>query len=182
MARGLEQASSSAEVDGSITGYTPPGWKNVTYISVPIKLSPGRETVDLATGKTAIRLITPYGAYEDINKGVYVWNLGSTLINPLNSSDTKTITGSFSIENIAAALWPTKPSNPEAYVIFVRNVTSDTVLEFGEKAIIIINIPDGLKPYDTFNIELRPPEGAPLTVERMIPPTLPANGGTVDLG
>ena len=181
MARGLEQASSSAEIDGSVTVYTSDGSK-VSLLSIPIKLSPGREAIDLNESKSAIRLILPGGAYENINQGVYYWN--GTHIVSASDPNTAVAVNALNITELANALWATAPANPEAYVVFLRTVNSDTVLEFGEKAIIIVNLPTGLSlsPYDTFNLELRPPEGAPLTVERMIPPTLPVNGGTVDLG
>ncbi len=181
MARGLEQASSSAEIDGSVTAYTSDGSK-VSLLSIPIKLSPGREAIDLNESKSAIRLILPGGAYENINQGVYYWN--GTHIVSASDPNTAVAVNALNITELANALWATAPANPEAYVVFLRTVNSDTVLEFGEKAIIIVNLPTGLSlsPYDTFNLELRPPEGAPLTVERMIPPTLPVNGGTVDLG
>ena len=181
MARGLEQASSSAEIDGSVTVYTSDGSK-VSLLSIPIKLSPGREAIDLNESKSAIRLILPSGAYENINQGVYYWDEETGLIISASDPNNNFTVNALNITELANALWATAPANPEAYVVFLRTVNSDTVLEFGEKAIIIVNLPTGLSPYDTFNLELRPPEGAPLTVERMIPPTLPANGGTVDLG
>jgi flagellin FlaB len=53
--RGLGEASSALEVDGSMTGLT--DGSKVIAVSIPIKVAPGRQAVDLGTDKTTIRLI-----------------------------------------------------------------------------------------------------------------------------
>ena len=49
----------------------------------------------------------------------------------------------------------------------------DTLLEINEKwAVVIDTVGLSLTPYITFTIEIKPSVGAPLTVERMVPPQL----------
>jgi flagellin FlaB len=64
----------------------------------------------------------------------------------------------------------------------LKNVNYDSVLEFSEKAIVLINLgtANALPPYGKLSVEIRPPEGAPLTLERTMPPNLPK--GAVSLG
>ncbi len=179
--RGLGEASSALEVDGAVTGVS--NGTHVDVVSIPIKVSPGREAVDLATTKTTIRLLLPNSNYEEVHTGVLVLLSNMSLYDPV----TDTIVGtasSTSTSDIAAVLWAASPTSPEAYVVFIKTVNDDTVLEFGEKAVVIFNTgtTDALAPYDTFTLEIRPPQGSPLTIDRMIPATLPSTGGAVDLG
>jgi len=162
IARGLGEASSALEVDGSVTAVTNSNGE-VTLISIPIKLAPGREVVDLNKSKTNIAIFISSSktgaslAYEDAHGGVLYGSSVPTSFDLLSLRDD------------------TKIQADSATVVFVKEVTSDTVLEFGEKALVIIKLSNGLGPYDKIRVEIRPPEGAPLTVERMIPAILPAN-------
>lgn len=58
------------------------------------------------------------------------------------------------------------------------------MLEQGEKFIVVIGLPAGLElaQYQKFTVEIRPLQGAPLIVERTVPPTLPETSGFVNLG
>ena len=57
------------------------------------------------------------------------------------------------------------------------------MLEPGEKFILVIGLPldMALKVYEKFTVEIRPLQGAPLIVERSVPPTLTV-GEFVNLG
>ena len=202
--RGLGEASSSLEVDGSATGYSPDG-NNVSTVIIPVKLAPGRETVDMAKSKTTISLLLGTNGYENIHNGTFILTSISGTYYLVNASDT---TIRYQVNDISGTAVTTPPDasiialnlanltdasnstylstgdSPVAYVVFLRTVNDDTVLEFGEKAMIVVltNPNDAATPYEKVSVEIRPPEGAPLTVERTIPATLPSSGGSVDLG
>ncbi len=154
--KGLGEASSALEVDGSVTGITDSSGSGVELVSIPIKLAPGRESVDLGQGKTTISVFTSDLAIEDWHKGV----------------DPSTVTDKTNLTGIDANI-----TVPGAYVLMLNEKTDDNVLEFGEKALVIIKLPSNshLGPYETIRVEIRPPEGAPLTVERTMPAILPAS-------
>ncbi len=159
--RGLGEASTALEVDGSVTGNV--SNSNVTGIVIPLKISPGREAVDFSRDKVTVRLVVGSTAYEDIYQGV------------------TTYSGNYSIPVLLSQL-SDNDTLPNATIIFVRG-DGDNVLEFGEKALLVIDL-DGAGPagpYMSIKVEIRPPEGAPLTVERMVPPSLPTEGA-VDMG
>lgn len=165
--RGLGEASSALEVDGSITALTDSD-SEVYVVSIPIKLAPGREVVDLRNEKVTISLKLPDVFFEDIHKGV-------KHLDDLGLSDTNT-------SAIVSAIWATAPTAPEAYIVFIKDNVKDTVLEFGEKAIILIHLGSNtLDAYNEVKVEVRPPEGAPLTVARTMPAILPPETA-VDLG
>jgi len=187
MQRGLEESTTALEVDGSVTAYTSDGTA-VSVVSIPIKVAPGRSQVDLNKDKASIRLLLPNTEYENVNKGVYILGVNTTnghylLINATDPTQyIDTGSNDTSIQTFASALWSTAPTTPEAYIIILKPTNNNTVLEYGEKAIILIHFDgDGVKSYQSFTVEVRPPEGAPLTVERTIPASLPSSG-SFDLG
>ena len=189
--RGLSEASSALEVDGSVLALIDNDRK-VDVISVPVKLSPGREVVDfnVSNVKLLVTVDDSGKSYENILNGIYYlyWNDAVKRYQLINVSDGKAInltTSPPDLSEIAKALG--RPATTTvAYVVFIRSIDgeqADTVLEFGEKAVVIVLLSpnDRMDSYDQFTIEIRPIEGAPLTVERTIPPTLTANSA-VTLG
>ena len=67
--------------------------------------------------------------------------------------------------------------------VYIIQGDGDNVLEPGEKFILVIGLPldMALKVYEKFTVEIRPLQGAPLIVERSVPPTLTV-GEFVNLG
>ncbi|ADM28451.1 flagellin [Ignisphaera aggregans DSM 17230] len=66
---------------------------------------------------------------------------------------------------------------------WVAKVNDDTVLDPGEKILMLTYYNDNTampQSYDTIKLEVRVPIGAPLTIERNVPPSL--TQGVVDLG
>ena len=195
--RGLGEASSALEVDGSVLGLVDSN-RRVDVVSLPVKLSPGREAVDFNVSALKLLLSTG-GSYENILKGIYYlyqntsgnWVLIYVSGEQITGTTTGTIGGvTVTYYNLGTTETPDlsiianalgRPATTtKAYVIFIRSidgVQADTVLEFGEKAIVVVLLGsnDRLSNYDSFTIELRPIEGAPLTAERTVPPTLTAN-------
>jgi flagellin FlaB len=187
ISRGLGEASSALEVDGSVKGLV--GTGNITAISIPIKVAPGREAVDLSTEKTTISLIAGTKAYENVYKNVYyvaengtLYFANGTVVK--NATSGNAIVTNLELENLTKSIWSSDPTSPEAAIVIVKNVNKDGVLEFGEKAILLVNFgkSNALDPYEKAIVEIRPPEGSTLTVEMTMPATLPSNGGAVDLG
>lgn len=160
IARGLGEASTSLEIDGSVIGYVTDGHnRKVTYLFIPIRLAPGRESVDFNETKLSVSLVTPYGAYEDIYEG-----------------KGEVTTDTYNVSKIIEEVDIQK--SPGAKIVFI-NADDDTVLEFGEKAILVVKLAEGLVAYDEFTVEIKPLEGASLLVERTLPPSLPEKGPVI---
>ena len=62
---GLSEASTSLEVDGSVLAYSHSGSK-VDYLAIPIKVSPGRDAVDLYPGRASIVYWSSGSSFADI--------------------------------------------------------------------------------------------------------------------
>jgi len=181
---GLEGATSALQVDGATAALVDSAGK-VDLIAIPVKLAPGKHAVDLGVNRTAIALLIADQnvALENAYKGaIYVSADGSkTYLS--STSGTTEITTQLSpdqVDNLTAIkdyIESTNASTPVAYVVFIKNVKSDTVLQNGEKALVIVYLPTNyeLGAYASISVEVRPPTGAPLTVDRAMPATLPAN-------
>jgi len=191
---GLGEASTALEVDGSVLAYSHAGSK-VDYVAIPIKVSPGREAVDLFPGRASIVYWSSSGSFADIYVayGYISYSNGNYTLNLYNSNgnsvlNNSIIGSSINITKIVETINDTKPYNETdiyAVVIWIDSNQNgaDTNLELGEKAMVLIVFnKDEIKPeeYDVIKVEIKPPEGATLTVERTMPPGIPA--GVIDLG
>ncbi len=164
---GLAHASSALEVDGSITALVNSSGKGVELISIPLRLAPGKDSVDLNPEKLTVALFvtgTQNLAYENIYSKVFTahdWTTNVGADYGLSSINDKIDVG----------------DGPNATMIFVVERVADTVLSYGEKVLLVIKFPSAScpAPYDNIRVEIRTPEGAPLTVERVVPAILPAN-------
>jgi len=169
MSQALNEASSALEVDGSVMAYVnDTGY--VRAIFIPLKISPGQQAVDLSPEKIDVVIRLPNGTFSKINNGgvnITYPPVNLTKLYKYTEGNGNTINATF---------------------YMVQSLQSDTnvpafkVLEIGEKALLVIYLPSGLElgPYQSFTVEIRPLAGAPLTVERTIPPTLPV-GQVVNL-
>ena len=178
MGQGLAQASSALEIDGTvlarITTPTAPGQiSNLSCVIIPVRLSAGQKDVDLTPGKADI--------------AVWVINKGG-ITNAYNvSTQAKTDATSFDVDSLCGLAGDTWSG---VAVVWRQPNNNDTVLQAGEKILVVINftilgkilkeIGDGLLPYDVFKVEIKPPIGSALTVERTVPASLTYS--YIDLG
>ncbi|MEM4452738.1 MAG: archaellin/type IV pilin N-terminal domain-containing protein [Thermosphaera sp.] len=160
MQQGLNEASTALEVDGTVLGYVDEN-TTVTYIYIPLKVSPGMLAVDFNHTKIDISIKLPTGAYSKINSG-----------NDPNSTQ--------GVVNLTDLQEKELPDHPIAKIYIIQG-DDDTVLEVGEKFMLVIALNVGLTQYQSFTVEIKPLQGAPLVIERTVPPTLTV-GQFVSLG
>ena len=155
---GMEEATSALQLDGSVIGKTGAS-TNILYIVFPVKLSVGRSAVDLSN--------------ESVVLSVYLPN--ATLLNIYNG----TYQGSAPTELDLTALG----MGEDTAIVILYNNDGDTVLEFKEKAFIIVYLGSAheLSDYETIKIEVKTGKGAALTIVRTAPGGMAANS-YVDLG
>jgi len=207
IASGLGEASSALEVDGSVLAYSESG-STVNFMIIPLKVSPGREAVDLSPKRAAIIYwLSDVGSFADIyqyygfinydnSKKAYVMTIynstGGELFNDTDKNKGMNVIGT-SInttaiyQNITKALdnHLGEDNKPDVVgiLIWTDYNADDTSLDLGEKAILmVIFYDDNVKPgeYDLVKFEIKPPTGAPLTVEKTMPPGI--SQGVIDLG
>jgi flagellin FlaB len=168
---GLGEASTAIEIDGSVVAHVNTTKQNVTYIYVPLKLSAGKSPVDLTPGKATV-------AYWSPTKGISYVDIYR---DSLSNSTYKTV------DDVKAKIgmvdsYGYSTGKTFAVIAWVTNINNDTVLDPGEKVILVIFFKpsDAPKSYDILKIELKVPIGAALTIDRSIPPSLTQQ--IVDLG
>jgi flagellin FlaB len=163
MAQGLAQASSALEIDGTVLAKVDNG-KLVCAI-IPIRLSAGQKDVDLTPGKSDI--------------AVWVINKGGLTSAYTESTQAITNQEGFDIDSLCNAAAGTSTG---VAVIWRKPNNDDNVLQAGEKVLVVISfttlgskltgVDGGLEPYDIFKVEVKPPIGSALTVERQVPASL----------
>ena len=190
ISRGIDEATSALQLDGSVIAYTNEtgGSKYVQYLLIPVKLSIGRSSLDLANTTTVIsvwgsNLLNIYkGVVNETGTGGASGGVGINFGLPEDPSNmTQIIQHLFydkSSESNAQG-W-----NVSAAYIIIYNDDDDAVLENFEKAYVVINLGDTgfwIPEYSKVKVEIKTGQGAALVVERLIPGGLPANAA-VDLG
>lgn len=180
----LGEAGSALMVDGDVVANVTKA-KTVDAIVIPIRPSSGKYPIDLDPDRAAISLLVSDNYYPDVYLGSFTYTVGTTnatfkaieTVNTTTSIDIKTF-----LSDVKNASTNGVGGSPLAKVIIVSN-DNDTVLEYGEKALVLIYLGNNAAgPYDYIKVEIKPPEGAPLVVERVVPPSLPADGGLFSLG
>ncbi len=210
MQRGLGEASSALELDGTFVAAVDTTGQNIVYAWAPVKLSSGQHKVDLTPTKTIVSYWSP-------DKGLTITNAYLiAILTPITDTSrmpeiVETILG----ETVSGAKGTVVRKNVDGYVAYVGlpedvnepgitvselleryasdkvivilnwvvRVNDDLVLDPGEKVVFFVYYRDeSVRPdgYDLVKIEVKVPIGAPLTIERMIPPSL--TQPVVDLG
>jgi flagellin FlaB len=156
----MGEAGSSLLVDGDVIAWYNKTENGITHVIIPIRPASGKYPIDLNINRTTISLQEPDTYYANIYNITPITNISdtniSTLIDKVNTTASATI-------------------------VFIVN-DGDNVLEYGEKAVVVVAFTNPLKSYETFRIEIKPPEGSPLVIERTIPASLPTDSGPVNLG
>jgi archaellin len=212
MQRGLGEASSALELDGTFVAAVNTTAQNILYAWAPVKLSSGQHKVDLTPTKTIVSYWSP-------DKGLTITNayliailtpitdtskiqdivdqiLSQTVSGAKGTVAQRTVTaGGFSyavyvglpedVSGITVSQLLERYASDKVIVIlnWVVRVNDDLVLDPGEKVVFFVYYKDpSVRPdgYDLVKIEVKVPIGAPLTIERMIPPSL--TQPVVDLG
>jgi flagellin FlaB len=166
--RGVESASSSLELDGSVIGKVDSKASSVEYLIIPVRLSVGRSLVDLANNTVMVTVFCSNFTIADIYEGVLTENATWTdppleqVITYLNNTYYDSTTNT--TKDVAFSV--------------IYNDDGDTLLELNEKAFIVIQLNSTahpLKPYDLAKVEVKIGTGAALTVVRQMPPGFTAN-------
>ena len=162
MGQGLAQASSALEIDGTVLAKVS-GNKLVCAV-IPIRLSAGQKDVDLTPGKADI--------------AVWVIDKGGLTMTYNENDQAITDQQDFDIDSLCTAASDTWSG---VAVIWRNPNNEDNVLQAGEKVLVVINFgtlgtklgfDGGLEPYDIFKVEIKPPIGSALTIERQVPASL----------
>jgi len=168
--RGISEAASSLQLDGSVLAYVNKT-KNVTALVVPVKVSVGREGVDVSNNSLVVTVWVSGTGTSAYMPDIYNGTVGEADIQFNTTNLTETI----------ANISESAKGEPVAYMAIV-NSDGDNLLESSEKGFLIIYLGSNTaKEYDKVKVEVKAPVGASLIVEREIPAGLEGNQ-FIDLG
>ncbi len=164
----LGEAGSSLEVSGKDFAWADTGVPDIEIIGVPIKIASGGQSVNLLSNFTAVKYVSDTVTYDDIYEGV----------TPADPSPSNIENGITQCQAIPLTVIDSNPiltvpsTNTGACIYFTVNLNNNNIIDQGEHAILAIVFgPAADRPtaLDKIKIELIPPSGATLTVERQIP-------------
>ena len=142
---GIEESTGALQLDGTVIAKTGSAG-DIEYIVLPVKLSVGKGNVDLGANSTVVTVYLPDTTLLDIYNG--------------SDGDPKILNQTV-LDSVGA----------DSAKSLIYNGNGNSVLEFQEKAFIILHLGSGneMKSYQTVKIEVKPGRGAALTVVRTAP-------------
>ena len=180
----MTTAGSSLEVEGRViaSSYRPPGGpSSLNVTSIPIKVTAGGESVNLDPSDTAVKYLSNQITYDNIYSGTL---MASGIFSSLKTATAQALVLGYIDRDPFTGAGPGNddwPSETAAFIYWTVASNTNNILEVGEHAVLAIVFASGDRPeyVDKIRIELILPDGATLTVERIIPPI---TNELVDLG
>jgi archaeal flagellin FlaB len=164
----LEEAGSSLEVAGKITGVGDIQSNVLNATTIPIKIVSGGGNANMDGNFTSIKVITSNIEYDN------VYTFGPLFVGTFaNASEAWA--------NAEARGWICAGCNPYdgnaspastiGIIYYAANQNDNTILDIGEHAQVAIawQIDERPQSLEYFAVEVSTPKGAPMTVERTVP-------------
>ncbi len=175
IARAYEESTRALDVAGSVIAKVNTTDKKVVMLSIPIKLTAGARPIDLSKTAVSVLVATP-------NKSYYFENT-------LNLSAKVTYTVVTNLSQIYQNLSNSNLQGIKSVWAYARtdddNKTGDNLLEQGEIALLLVYFNSSeidVPAYSRIVVEIKPPVGSTITIERVVPPTLTNEFVNLDIG
>jgi len=169
----VEEAGSSLEVAGKITGAADVSANELNSTNIPLKIVSGGATSNLDGNFTTVKLITNVAEYDNIYvKGpLYIGQYA----NASKAWDQAVVKGWITVEQHPYS-GPGVNQNTEAVpntlgiVYWTINLNNNTILDIGEHIVLSIAYSGKDRPGSLSHVawEISTPKGAPMTVDRTI--------------
>ena len=174
---GLEEASSSMQIAGKVTGIgctssssdsTCDATPKLNGTAFPIKITSGGDAVDLAVATTAVKYLSNSVEYDDIYSGPITAEEHRDLKSAYQEAVTDTMTGFSGDVNPVNGTVATQTA---AIVYWSVQSNTNSILDQGEHAVLAIAFADADRPVslDKTRAEVILATGSSLTVERQVP-------------
>ena len=169
----MEEAGSSLEVSGKITGAANVPANELNSTNIPLKIVSGGATSNLNGNFTTIKLITDVAEYDNIyRKGPLFHGI---FVNASQAWDRAVLKGWITIEEHPYS-GPGVNQNTETpkstigIIYWTVNLNNNTILDIGEHVVLSVAYSAKDRPGSLAHVswELSTPKGAPMTVDRTI--------------
>jgi len=169
----VEEAGSSLEVAGKITGAADVPANELNSTNIPLKIVSGGATSNLDGNFTTVKLITDVAEYDNIylQGPLYIgqypnasraWD--QAVIKNWIQIEEHPYTGPGALQNTIA------PPVSLAIIYWTINLNNNTILDIGEHVVLSIAYSGKDRPGSLSHVswEISTPKGAPMTVDRTI--------------
>ncbi|MEM4921317.1 MAG: archaellin/type IV pilin N-terminal domain-containing protein [Candidatus Nezhaarchaeales archaeon] len=173
IARAYEESTRAIDIAGNVKAKVDRNDRVLDLVAIPIKLTAGARPIDLNKTAVAITVILPDGTAHHTDNG-YTYIEGTTF----------TVVKDFGkVEGLDGAL--------DATWVYVRSEDADVskegdegdeLLEPGEIVLLVFKAPEGTGAYSRIIVEIKPPQGSTVTIERIVPPKLDSDYVDLDIG
>lgn len=161
----IGSASNTVMVSGTVIGSGHVAANRINVTSIPIKIGPGGDSLNIAAASTAIKYFSNDITYDNIYQGTL--NIG---VEPsLQSATAQAEAASYFVND--PFIDNAHPTETVAFIYWSQNKNENDILEFGEKAILAIVFAENDRPTfeDTIRIEMISKSNPVLTLELEIP-------------
>jgi archaeal flagellin FlaB len=164
----VEEAGSSLEISGKITGAGNILDNKLNATNIPLKIVSGGATSNLDGNFTTIKLIGATVEYDNI----YTFGplLRGQYANASEAWDQVVAEGWITAAQHPYAGLNDEPANTLGIIYWTINLNNNTILDIGEHVVLSIAYSNKDRPssLDQVSWELSTPKGAPMTVQRTI--------------
>ena len=163
----MEEAGSSLEVAGKITGVADVSENVLNATNIPLKIVSGGGNANLDGNFTSIKVLTSTTDYDN------VYRFGPLFVGTYSNA-TEAWEEASNRGWICSTCNPYNGTAPNAtigIVYFSSNQNDNTIIDIGEHIQVAVAWATNERPesLDYFAVEVSTPKGAPMTVERTIP-------------
>ena len=163
----LEEAGSSLEVAGKITGVGDVSANVLNATTIPVKIVSGGGSSNLDGNFTSIKVITSSTEYDNVYTfgPLFVGTVANATVAWEEASNRGWICATCNPYN------GTSPNATIGIIYFSANQNDNTILDLGEHIQVAVAWAVNERPesLDYYAVEVSTPKGAPMTVERTIP-------------
>jgi flagellin FlaB len=165
----LGEAGSSLQISGKVISWADLANSEVDVIGIPIKIASGGESVNLDPAFAAVKLVTSDRTYSDIYQGITT--VGAISLEAGTTEAVNNFNANGCDSNPITTGPGTNPADTCAFIYFTVDNNGNDILDQGEHAVlgVMFRASDTPNALDKVKIELIPPSGATLSVERQIP-------------
>ncbi len=172
IARAYEESTRAIDIAGNVIAKVDISSRVVDLVAIPIKLTSGSRAIDLNKTAVAITIINSSGNAIHTDNG---YNYIDETFN-VTKDFNDTLSGKLDILN---ATWLYARTDEDAG-------KGDELLEPGEIVLLVFNATESGKfnttPYSRIIVEIKPPQGASVTIERIVPAKLDSEYVDLDIG
>ncbi|KAF6243102.1 flagellin [Nitrosopumilus sp. b1] len=161
----LEEASSSLEIAGKVTGSGDVTASLMNVTAVPLKIASGGDSVNMNLQLTAVKYLSNSIEYDNIYNGTLQTGNYVNLTQAMQVAVSQSLLRSNPVNDTA------NPGQTTSILYWAVNRNNNFIIDQGEHAIMAIvhGADERPGPLDTIRAEIIVPTGAPLTIERLVP-------------